>query len=144
MDTFLELVPNRCLVTLLNEYQIRNGSQVLEVTQLLDIKITHRWMRQLCLAVAGLKQIGLAHSDIRPGNMLLDADWNLKLSDFDRTLKIGEDIPVLSDPFERLLNKEDDGDAGTYGEAGARTECFAIGSVYYTVLRGHEPYEKED
>ena len=27
--------------------------------------------------------------------------------------------------------------------ADARTEIFSIGSVYYTLLRGHEPYETE-
>lgn len=45
-------------------------------------------MRQLCLAIGGLEKIGLAHGDIRPGDMLLDADWNSKLSDFDRAMHI--------------------------------------------------------
>lgn len=60
-------------------------------------------MRQLCLAVGGLEKIGLAHGDIRPGNMLLDADWNLKMSDFERAMNIGEEIVVLTEPFGRLL-----------------------------------------
>lgn len=100
-------------------------------------------MRQLCLAAAGLEQIGLVHGDIRPGNMLLDANRNLKLSDLGRAMKLGEEMTVLAEPFGRLLGKEDGGGAGTYGKAGARTETFAIGSVYYTLLRGHEPYETE-
>lgn len=50
---------------------------------------------------------------------------------------------VLTETYERLLDTEEEGAAGTYGMAGARTEIFAIGSVYYTLLRGHEPYETE-
>jgi serine/threonine protein kinase len=135
-DTFLEFAPNGCIATLLNQYQERDGTQVLKVSQSLDLQNIHRWMRQLCLAAAGLEQTGLAHGDIRPGNMLLNADRNLKLSDLDRGMKIGEEIAVLTGPFGRLLNKEDSGGAGTYGKAGARTETFAIGSVYYTLLVG--------
>lgn len=87
-DKFLEFAPNGCIATLLNQYQERGGTQVLKVLQFLSLQNIHRWMRQLCLAVGGLKKIGLAHGDIRPGNMLLDADWNLKLSDFDRAMNI--------------------------------------------------------
>ncbi|OAG44809.1 hypothetical protein AYO21_00770 [Fonsecaea monophora] len=57
----------------------------------------------------------------------------------DRAVRIGEEIAVLTEPFGRLLSKDDDGDPGTYGLAGARTETFALGSTYYTLLRGHEP-----
>lgn len=151
-DTFLEFAANGCMATLLNRSQERDGVRVLGVSQLLDSQDVLRWMRQLCLAAAGLEEIGLAHGDIRPGNMLLDADWNLKLCDLDRAMDVGEDIMVLTEPFGRLLNQEEDGRggggeggvAGTYGKAGARTETFAIGSVYYTLLRGHEPFETED
>lgn len=101
-------------------------------------------MRQLCLAATGLERIGLCHGDIRPGNMLLNANGDLKLSDLGRGAKIGEDIEVLTEPFGRLLAEGDGaGCAGSYGKAGAQTEMFSIGSVYYTLLRGHEPYETE-
>jgi hypothetical protein len=65
------------------------------------------------------------------------------LCDIGRTIKIGEDISVVTEPFGWLLNKKEGKGAGTYGKACARTETFAIGSVYYTLLRGHEPYETE-
>ena len=144
-DTFLELAPNGSIAMLLDRYQKRtsNGIKVLRVSQALNRRDFHRWMTQLCLAAAGLERIGLCHGDIRPGNMLLDANGDLKLSDLDRGVKVGEDVAVLTDPFGRLLDREDGEGAGTYGRAGARTETFAIGSVYYTLLRGHEPYETE-
>ena len=144
-NTFLELAPNGSVAMLLNKYQQRDTytKQVLEVMQKIDSQDIHRWIRQLCSATAALERIGLAHGDIRPGNMLLDAQQNLILSDLDRGMEIGEDIAVLSEPFGRLLNGEAGAEAGTYGKASARVETFAIGSVYYTLLRGHEPYETE-
>ena len=145
-NTFLELVPNGSLAMLLNKYQQRghpNFYQVLKVTQSIDLQDIYRWMTQLCIAAAGLERNGLCHGDIRPGNLLLDTDCNLKLCDFDRVTKVGEDIVVAGSPFARLLNKEDGPDAGSYGKSGARTETFAIGSIFYTLLRGHEPYETE-
>ncbi|KAJ9608545.1 hypothetical protein H2200_007533 [Cladophialophora chaetospira] len=142
-DIFLELAANGSLAMLLNHHQERIGSRVLNVFHSLDPHDIHRWMRQLCLAAAGLEESGLTHGDIRPGNMLLDSNWNLILCDVDRAMKIGEEIAVLTEPFGRLLNLEDGEVAGSYGQAGARTETFAIASVYYTMLRGHEPYETE-
>ena len=142
-DTFLELAPNGSVAELLNQYQKRDGMRVLNVVHALNPQQVHRWMRQLSFAAARLEDVGLTHGDIRPANMLLDSDWNLKLSDMDRAMKVGEEIAVLTEPFGRLLGKEDGEGADTYGNAGARTETFAIGSVYYTLTRGHEPYETE-
>lgn len=131
---------------LLNQYQQRDrrhSTQVLKITQTLDPQDLHRWMKRLCLAAAGLERIGLCHGDIRPGNMLLDANRDLRLSDLDCGMKMGEDVVVLTDPFRRLLSQEDGVGASTYSKASARIDTFAIGSIYYTLLRGHEPYETE-
>jgi len=85
-STFLELASNGSIAMLLNRYQKRTeqGTQVLQVTQALGFRDVHRWMKQLCIAAAGLETTGLCHGDIRPGNMLLDENWNLKLCDLDR------------------------------------------------------------
>ncbi|OAG43226.1 hypothetical protein AYO21_02512 [Fonsecaea monophora] len=143
LSTFLELADEGSVAQHLNRYQERLGPQVLRVTEHLEPLTIRRWMAQLCLAAAGLERIGLTHGDIRPHNMLLDKEWDLKLSDFDRAIGMGEDIPVLTEPFGRRLHDGEDGVSGTYGKSGAHTETFAIGSVFYTLLRGHEPYETE-
>jgi hypothetical protein len=58
------------------------------------------------------------------GEHALDANRDLRLSDLDRGMKIGEDIAVLTEPFGRLLDQKDGVGAGTYGKAGARTETL--------------------
>ncbi|KAH6973987.1 hypothetical protein EDB80DRAFT_595630, partial [Ilyonectria destructans] len=90
-----------------------------------------------------LEGLGLAHCDIRPGNMLSCQSGHVKLADFDRTLKIGEDMLSGTEPFARFLGDEGGLDRGTYGKAGCRTEQFAIGSVFYSLTRGYDPFEDE-
>lgn len=66
----------------------------------------------------------MTHRDIRPGNFLLDANW---------------DLEGVSKSFERLLNKNEGEDAATYGKASDLTEVLPIGPIYYILLHGHEP-----
>lgn len=91
----------------------------------------------------GWKLLGLAHGDIRPPNLLLDSNDHLRLADFDNTARIGEEVDVGTVPYARLLGTEAGEDRGRFGFLGARTEQFAIGSVYYYLTRGYEPYDNE-
>ncbi|KAL2759757.1 hypothetical protein ACRALDRAFT_1060247, partial [Sodiomyces alcalophilus JCM 7366] len=100
-------------------------------------------MKQLGAAAAWLEELGLAHCDIRPGNMLLCPAGHVKLADFDRTLKIGEDMLSGTEPFARILDEEGGLDRGTYGKAGCRTEQFAVGSVFYSLTCGYDPFEDQ-
>jgi len=96
-------------------------------------------MRQLCLTVAGLEEARSIYGDIHSGNMFLDSSWNSKLSDLDRTVGIGEEITVLTEPFGRLRSDEEGKPAGIHCKADARREAFAIGSSFYSLLRGYGP-----
>lgn len=69
-DTFLELAPNGSVAILLGQHQKRDGIRVLQVLEALEPPKIRRWMRQLCLALTGLEQVGLTHGDIRPANIL--------------------------------------------------------------------------
>ncbi|KAG8408116.1 hypothetical protein J3459_018161 [Metarhizium acridum] len=142
---FLEFMSGGNLGTVLNDEQVKDEStqRVIRVEKLQTAEDCLRWMRQLAAAAAWLEQLGLAHCDIRPANMLLSDARDTKLADFDHTRKIGDTVPSLTEPFARLLGDEGGSNCGTYGTAGCRTEQFAIGSVIYALTRGHDPYEDE-
>ena len=52
-------------------------------------------------------------------------------------------MDVGATPYVRLLGTEAGEDRGRFGFLGARTEQFAIRSVYYYLTRGYEPYDNE-
>ncbi len=97
-------------------------------------------MGQICGGAAFLEREGLAHGDLRPDNILVDQKGNLRIHDLGSALAVGDFLPVGTEPFARLLIGDDDKGAGTYCEAGAASENFAIGSILYSLTRGHYPY----
>lgn len=114
---------------------------VTEVKKLEPLSLRKRWMNGLAQAVAFLETLNLAHGDLRPENILLDRD-RLKLSDFDSTAEIGTVFEACMAPYGRLLNdnETDQGDRGSSGFLGPRTEQFALGSLYYLMNYGFEVY----
>ncbi|CRG88600.1 hypothetical protein PISL3812_05631 [Talaromyces islandicus] len=114
---------------------------VTKVEKLEPLRLRKEWMNDLAHAVAFLESLGLAHGDIRPENILLDRD-RLKLSDFDCTAKFGSRHEACMGPYGRFLNETEpeEGRQGTAGHLGARTEQFALGSVYYYINYGFEVY----
>jgi serine/threonine protein kinase len=114
---------------------------VTTVEKLEPLPLRIEWMNDLAQAVAFLESLNLAHGDLRPENILLDRN-RLKLSDFDCTAKIGTKYEACMAPYGRLLNssESDQGECGTSGFLGPRTEQFALGSLYYLINHGFEVY----
>lgn len=99
---------------------------------------------ELSGAVAWLESLDLVHGDLRPENLVLDGGDHLKLVDFDCVEKIGTKSCGRPPPWARLLGQEAGHQKGTWGINGPQTEQFAIGSILYTMTRGHEPYEGQE
>lgn len=135
------------------------NNKIASIIKLEDPRTVRKWAKHLTAAVAWLEEGGLVHGDLRPRNMLLDADDNLKLADFDRVAEMGMNIVGTRCPWTRLfgsgtddvLDDEADEGAAADGEANledgpwgvhsAKTEQFTVGSVLYFASKGHEPYE---
>lgn len=117
-----------------------NGTEVFRIE---PTPLVERWTMELCSAVSWLESLGRVHGDIRPPNLLLDAEDHLKLADFDSVASIGEPYAGAAPPWARLLGSEAGSENSTFGMCGARTEQFAIGSIIYSMTRGYEPYEFE-
>ncbi len=101
-------------------------------------EIQERWVLQLTSAVAWLERLGLVHGDLRPANILLDANDNVQLSDFDATVKPGAELLVASEPFCKVDENLDTPPAGPVSEQ------FSLASCIYTIRFGHWPWHELD
>ncbi|PGH09925.1 serine/threonine protein kinase [Helicocarpus griseus UAMH5409] len=95
-----------------------------------------QWIQQLSSAIEFVEKMGFCHNDLRAGNCLLDKDCNLKLIDFGRVTPIGQLLEGVSVPLAILT--QGGPFSGSYGLCGARTEQFAVGSMLYFMVYGHE------
>ena len=141
---FLEYMRDICLSWRIQQNHTRNYKtmQVMSVEKLEPLYLRTAWMNDLTQGVAFLESLNLAHGDLRPENVLLDQD-RLKLSDFDCTAEIGSIYEACIPPYGRLLGPEAESGKGTAGYLGARTELFALGSLFYLINYGFEVYDDQ-
>ncbi|KAG5955901.1 hypothetical protein E4U57_003054 [Claviceps arundinis] len=97
-----------------------------------------RWITQIASALSWIEGLGFVHGDLRPANILLTANENIRLVDFDTSVKIGKELEAVSEPFARL-NK-----GRKIPHAGPITEQFSLGSCIYTIRFGHIPLDGLD
>lgn len=143
---FLEYMPGFSLSERLQRHQIRDlkSTRVLSVQSLEPLSLRKTWMKALAEGVAWLESLGLAHGDLKPENVLVDKQDRVKIGDFDCTNSIGSEFEACIPPYGRLLGSEAGSEEGTAGKLGARTEQFALGSIFYYINYGVEVYDDQD
>lgn len=100
------------------------------------------WSKQVTEVLGLIHSKNVNHCDLNPSNILLDKHLHIKLCDFQGRLRKphGEDcIDVGASEYSkyRLPSAQE-------AEASEITDMFALGSVIYYILHGHEPYPELD
>ena len=94
-------------------------------------------MRQVLAGVAHAHARGIAHLDLKPGNILVTPQDVARVTDFGTSRLVGHGRPegvVYGSPF--YLSPEQI----TGGELGAPADVFALGIVLYELLTGQRPF----
>lgn len=107
-------------------------------TATIPTRTQERWVLQLTSAVAWLERLGFVHGDLRPANILLDANDNIQVGDFDATVKPGAELMVASEPFCKMNENLETPPAGPVSEQ------FSLASCIYTIRFGHWPWHELD
>lgn len=126
-----------------NQIRTQEG-QLVEIQKTEPLEKVELWLSELSNAAAWLEELGFCHTDLRLANLLLGDQDHLKVTDFDCMETIGSPALGSAPPWGRVLGPEAGSDCGTFGYNGARVEQFAIGSVLYSMTRGHEPYDSPE
>ena len=99
--------------------------------------------RQVLAALGSAHRAGVVHRDVKPSNVLLDADEQVKLMDFGIALLVGDKrltqssqtigTPVYMSPEQILRPRELD----------HRTDIYSAGVLLYEMLGGRPPFDAD-
>jgi serine/threonine protein kinase/Tfp pilus assembly protein PilF len=98
--------------------------------------------RQVCEGLAEAHRLGVVHRDLKPQNIMIDSDGNVRIMDFGiarslRTKGITDTGEIFGTPEymapESLEGKDVDG----------RTDIYALGIILYEMLTGRVPFDGE-
>jgi tetratricopeptide (TPR) repeat protein/predicted Ser/Thr protein kinase len=97
-------------------------------------------MRQVCQALEAAHHVGVVHRDLKPQNILMDANWRVLVMDFGLARTLEDNGMTQSGSLvgtmdymspEQALGKSVD----------QRSDIFAMGIIFYELLSGQMPYQ---
>lgn len=139
-----EVIETEQLYVLVQEYC--PGGQVLDyivVRNRLSEKDARRFMRQLVSALDHMHRHGVSHRDMKPENMLLDKDKNIKLIDFGLSNSFDspqEQLHTRCGSFEYSAPEL----IGAKPYSGAAVDVFTLGVNMYAMLTGELPFQSDN
>jgi len=90
--------------------------------------------RQLCAGLAAAHDKGVVHRDLKPGNIMLDGQGQLRITDFGLAGVAGEVTDIRSGTPAYMAPEQRSG-----REVTARSDIYALGVVLHEVFTGKSP-----
>lgn len=108
----------------------------------LPLPLVRRWLQQLLDGLEALHELGVVHRDLKPHNLLLDAEEQLVIAD------LGLAREEETDPEEAHLTRGGMGSPAWVAPeqlwqasaVDARADLWAVGAILYAWLSGSPPY----
>eukprot|EP01060_Flectonema_neradi_P006426 TRINITY_DN14345_c0_g1_i3.p1 TRINITY_DN14345_c0_g1~~TRINITY_DN14345_c0_g1_i3.p1 ORF type:complete len:533 (+),score=75.98 TRINITY_DN14345_c0_g1_i3:37-1635(+) len=108
----------------------------------LGINITQRFMKQVALAVEYLHSHNIVHRDIKPGNILTDAEGTVKLADFGASKQLRSDVQSQQKSGLRGTVLYLSPEAIRDHKYSTKSDIWAIGCTMLECLTGNPPWRE--
>ena len=98
---------------------------------------------KLARTISYAHQRGILHRDIKPGNILIDADGEPHLTDFGLARLIERESTITGTMMEGLGTPSymaPEQAAGDAAQLTSATDVYGLGAVFYHLLTGHAPF----
>jgi eukaryotic-like serine/threonine-protein kinase len=99
-----------------------------------------RWAIEMCHALEHAHARGIIHCDLKPANLLLDGDGNLRVTDFGLARSLTEHTPWTAEIEGTAPFMAPEQASPSWGPIDIRTDVYGIGAVLYTLLTGRPPW----
>jgi len=101
-----------------------------------------KWMREVAEAIHYAHTCGVLHRDLKPSNLLIDADEQVRISDFGLARKLdgSSDLSVSGQMMGTPHYISPEQAAGRHAELGPASDVYALGAILYELLAGRPPF----
>jgi tRNA A-37 threonylcarbamoyl transferase component Bud32 len=98
-----------------------------------------RWTCEACSAIQKAHESGIIHCDLKPGNILLDLDRHIHVTDFGMSRSLMEDSRTQDRIEGTAPFMAPEQVSSHFGPIDARTDVYGLGAVLYALLTGVPP-----
>jgi eukaryotic-like serine/threonine-protein kinase len=116
----------------------RTLRQVLDIMLRLPPKKVVKYVRQICNGLDYAHRRGIVHMDIKPGNIFVLPDDNVKIVDFGLACTCGTETLMAGTPFYMAPEQIE------CLPVDIRADIFALGIMTYEMVAGERPFSEKD
>ncbi len=103
-----------------------------------------RWAEQICQALAYVHAKGLIHCDLKPANILVDGQNNVRVVDFGQSRVFTESAASLGTLYYMAPEQARLVGPGKPVQPDVRWDVYALGATLYAILVGSPPHASDE